>query len=220
MAAVEQAGQFIGNAEPLKARVDRRKLGIESLRAGGFADEIIVQLGCANAGAHAGEKFFEIERLGDEVVDAGVVRFQQPALFGMGRENDEMNRRLSRAIPDGAAERQTIRLGHDPIGNDDARIELFPQRQRLFAVGSSEDRVTGCADQLLQFPEDERIIVGNEDRRRARAGGFLRYDIGNLDVSRRSIDIVAQALPDGHDLAFSAKECFDDFRIEVSAFAA
>ena len=57
VAAIKDAGEFVGDGQAFEAAVDGGELGVEGLGPAAQADQLVVNLGSSDSGADAGKKF-------------------------------------------------------------------------------------------------------------------------------------------------------------------
>ena len=150
-----------------------------------------------------GQEFFEVEGLGDEIVDPRFICVEQAAFVGVGRQHDEMHGIGIFSGADAAAEFDAVDIGHDPVGDDDARAVLGDDAQRLFAVGGTENVFAGGGEEFDDFDADERIVLDDQNLARIGAdlGGSGRGGNGDF-LARRGGGVIAQAPVGGDDLVF------------------
>ena len=94
----------------------------------------------------AGEELGLLERLGQEVVVAGLERLDEPVLLVQDGEHDEVRGAGELAAADPPAEVQPGDVGHDPVGHDDVDGGVF---EHVHGLG-------GGLVQKTSWPEAER----------------------------------------------------------------
>ena len=143
--------------------LERVDLALDALleRPVQLLDLVLVALD-AQERAHARQQLAVVERLGDEVVGAGLDRLGllRP---DAGGDHDHRQERGVLVRADAAAHGVAVHPRHDHIEEDEIRVVLLDQLQRLFPGHGRKHLVAARHEHCLEEPDVLRNVVDDED---------------------------------------------------------
>ena len=173
-AAVGQAGEQVGHRRVFEAAIADRQLGGELLQLGPVALPGLQQLHVMPGGAQAGTQRAHVDRLGQEVIHAGLEGLGD-FFFGVeAGEHDQVDRLPPLGGAQRARELEAAEPGHQPVGDDDLGLGLDGERERLGAGAGTHHRM---AERVAQhgFHDGARggIVVDQQHAQRTGAAAVL-----------------------------------------------
>jgi len=128
--------------------------------------DLAVQEHDSPARRRARQKLRGVEGFGEEIVGAGVERFEQLVGAAQRREQDDVGVGLVAYRADSRAELDAGQVGHHPVGDDHLRAGADEKFERFFARPRGQDGVLIGGQRLGDKFARDGGIVGDEDRQR------------------------------------------------------
>ena len=138
-------------------------------------------------GLHPGDQLALVHRLGEHVVGA-VLQQLHAILHALQRGHDDHRNEPGRfALPQGPEDREPVHDRHHDVEEDQIRRVVERLLDGLSALGGADRLVAEPAEDVLQIPNDIRLVVDDEHLERVRhlsVGEFSRQPSGPAHPGR------------------------------------